>query len=132
MCIASFTALLNTLCQRGGKRRVEMWTCLYPVGWEGCPHQRPYKVLDWHPPSPPPALCRVQYIPTQSALFFLLLSISREAEFLDEIQTKVLRVFLLAIHSHLYSFALRFLFLQIMQKRKEENLIENHTPFPVV
>ncbi len=35
-----------------------------------------------------------------------------EAEFLDEIQTKVLRVFLLAIHSHLYSFALRFLFLQ--------------------
>jgi len=35
-----------------------------------------------------------------------------EAEFLDEIQTKVLRVFLLAIQSHLYSFALRFLFLQ--------------------
>jgi hypothetical protein len=35
-----------------------------------------------------------------------------EAEFLDEIQTKVSRVFLLAIHSHLYSFALRFLFLQ--------------------
>jgi hypothetical protein len=37
---------------------------------------------------------------------------STEAEFLDEIQTKVLRVFLLAIRSHLYSFALRFLFLQ--------------------
>jgi hypothetical protein len=35
-----------------------------------------------------------------------------EAEFLDEIQTKVLRVFILAIHSHLYSFALRFIFLQ--------------------
>ncbi len=33
-------------------------------------------------------------------------------EFLDEIQTKVLRVFLFVIHSHLYSFALRFLFLQ--------------------
>jgi hypothetical protein len=33
------------------------------------------------------------------------------AEFLDDIHTKVLRVFLLAIHSHLYSFALRFLFL---------------------
>jgi hypothetical protein len=33
-----------------------------------------------------------------------------EAEFLDEIQTKVIRVFLLAIHSHIYSFALRFLF----------------------
>jgi hypothetical protein len=37
---------------------------------------------------------------------------STEAEFLDEIQTKVLRVFLLVIHSHLYNFALRFLFLQ--------------------
>jgi hypothetical protein len=35
-----------------------------------------------------------------------------EAECLDEIKTKVLRVFLLAIHSHLYSFALRFLYLQ--------------------
>jgi hypothetical protein len=30
---------------------------------------------------------------------------STEAEFLDEIQTKVLRVFLLAIRSQLYSFA---------------------------
>ncbi len=38
-----------------------------------------------------------------------------EAEFLDEILTKVLRVILLAtvlIDSHLYSFALRFMFLQ--------------------
>jgi hypothetical protein len=35
----------------------------------------------------------------------------QEAKFLDKIQTKVL-VFLIAIHSHLYSFALRFLFLQ--------------------
>ncbi len=35
-----------------------------------------------------------------------------EAEFVDEIRTKVSRVFLLAIHSHLYSFALRFKFLQ--------------------
>ncbi len=35
-----------------------------------------------------------------------------EAKLLDEIQTKVSRIFLLAIHSHLYSFALRFLFLQ--------------------
>jgi hypothetical protein len=34
-----------------------------------------------------------------------------EAEFSDKIQTKILRVFLLVIHSHLYSFALRFLFL---------------------
>jgi hypothetical protein len=35
-----------------------------------------------------------------------------EAEFLDEIQTKALRVFLLAIHSQLNIFALRFIFLQ--------------------
>jgi hypothetical protein len=35
-----------------------------------------------------------------------------EAEFLDEIQTKVLRVFfLLAIHSPLCSFAVRFIFI---------------------
>jgi hypothetical protein len=34
------------------------------------------------------------------------------AEFLDEIQTKVLRVFLIAILSHLYSFSLRFILLQ--------------------
>jgi hypothetical protein len=32
-----------------------------------------------------------------------------EAEFLDEILTKVFRVFLLAVHSHINSFALRFL-----------------------
>jgi hypothetical protein len=35
-----------------------------------------------------------------------------EAEFLDEIQTKVFRVFLVAIHSHLSSFVLSSLFLQ--------------------
>jgi hypothetical protein len=35
-----------------------------------------------------------------------------EVKFLDEIQTKVLRVFLLAIQNHLHSFALRFHFLQ--------------------
>jgi hypothetical protein len=39
-------------------------------------------------------------------------TVCTEAKFLDKIQTKVLRVFLLAIHSHLESFALRFLFLQ--------------------
>ncbi len=33
-----------------------------------------------------------------------------EAEFLDEIQTKVLGVFILVILIHLYSFGLRFLF----------------------
>ncbi len=63
-----------------------------------------------------------------------------EARFFDEIQTKVWRVFLLAIHSHLYSFALRFIFLQTHStsysfsfgywlytvKEKEENPIENH------
>jgi hypothetical protein len=41
-----------------------------------------------------------------------LLYLYIEAKFLDEIQTKDLRIFLLAIQSHLYSFALRFLFLQ--------------------
>jgi hypothetical protein len=40
------------------------------------------------------------------------IEILTEAEFLDGIQTKVLRVFLLAIRSHPYSFALKFLFLQ--------------------
>ncbi len=40
---------------------------------------------------------------------------------------------------HLYSFALSFLFssnsrnlLQFLKRRKEENLIENHTSFPMV
>ncbi len=37
------------------------------------------------------------------------LSESTEAEFLDEIQTKVLRVFLLAITVTLYSFAMRLI-----------------------
>jgi hypothetical protein len=40
------------------------------------------------------------------------LLLGREPEFLDAIQKKVLRVFLLANHSHLYSFAVRFLLLQ--------------------
>ncbi len=67
-------------------------------------------------------------------------------EFLDEIQTKVFRVFILAIHSHLYSFALRFLFLKIHAKpltvsrgqflytvkAKGGKLIENHITFPMV
>jgi hypothetical protein len=35
-----------------------------------------------------------------------------EAEFMDKIQTKVLTVFLVAIHSQLHSLALKFLFLQ--------------------
>jgi hypothetical protein len=39
-------------------------------------------------------------------------SLKPEAEFLDEIQRKGFRGFLLAIQSRLLSFALRFLFLQ--------------------
>jgi hypothetical protein len=35
-------------------------------------------------------------------------TIVAEAEFLDKIHTRVFRVFLLAIQSHLYSFALRY------------------------
>jgi hypothetical protein len=34
-----------------------------------------------------------------------------DAKLLDEIQKKFLRVFLLVIHIHFYSFALRFIFL---------------------
>jgi hypothetical protein len=62
--------------------------------------------------------------------------------FLDEIQPKVLRVFPCYSQSHLYNFALRFLFLlthatsysfyssvTVHCRRKEKNLIENHTPF---
>ncbi len=46
--------------------------------------------------------------PTTASLDVAAIS---EVEFFDEIQTKVLRVFLLGIHSHLYSFPLKFLFL---------------------
>jgi hypothetical protein len=83
-----------------------------------------------------------------------------EAGFLDEIQTKVLRVFLLFIHSHIniyskltqpltvfsvkenggkperkpyplpYGFEIHTVF--FLKRRKEENLKENHTPFPMV
>jgi hypothetical protein len=52
----------------------------------------------------------IQYYSTLLTLLYTYLN--PEAESLDEIQAKVLRVFLLAIHSHLYSFASRFLFLQ--------------------
>jgi hypothetical protein len=60
-----------------------------------------------------------------------------EAEFLEEIQTKVLRVFHLVIHSHLYTLHLcleisissksRNL-LQFLYRRKEEKLIKNSLP----
>ncbi len=39
-------------------------------------------------------------------------SLCTEGKFLDEIHPKVLGIFLFAIHSHLYSFPLRFIFLQ--------------------
>jgi hypothetical protein len=67
-----------------------------------------------------------------------------EAEFLDEIQTKDLRVFLLAIHSYLFSFALRLIFFQThatsyslyssvtVLKEKGGTLDKNHAPFPIV
>jgi hypothetical protein len=69
-----------------------------------------------------------------------------EAEFLDEIQAKVLRVFLLAIHSKLYTALpleiyissnphnlLQFLAqLLYTVKEKGDNLIENHTPLSMV
>ncbi len=44
---------------------------------------------------------------------------SPEADFLDDIKTKVLRVFLLAIHSHLYSFAF-----EISISSNSRNLLE--------
>jgi hypothetical protein len=66
-----------------------------------------------------------------------------EAEFSDEIQTKVLRVFLLAIHSHAYSFALRFIFLQthatsysyctpVKEKGGKPDRKENNIPFAMI
>jgi hypothetical protein len=69
-----------------------------------------------------------------------------EAEVLDEIHTKILRVFLLAIHSHLYSFALGdFYFFKLTQpltvstvqllhtvKENGGKPDGNHNPFPMV
>jgi hypothetical protein len=86
-------------------------------------------------PSEPQLLCAHRYTLSTELFFISLRSLSvaarptyplrqrwwgkafrdrniTEAEFLEEIQTKVLRVFLLAIHSLLYSCALRLLFLQ--------------------
>jgi hypothetical protein len=69
-------------------------------------------------------------------------TVYQRGEFLDEIHTKVLRVFLLAIHSHLQRFAFFFKLTQPLKvsavqllytvKEKEENMIEKHTPFPMV
>jgi hypothetical protein len=76
-------------------------------------------------------------------LFELCADCNTEAEFLDEIQTKVLKVLLLAIHCHFYSFALRFIFFKLTQpltvstihllytlKKKGGKTDENHTPLP--
>jgi hypothetical protein len=64
-----------------------------------------------------------------------LKAVKPEAKFLDEIRTKVLRVFLLVIHSHLYSFALRFLFLQIHATSysfcKRERRKTDRKPYPL-
>jgi hypothetical protein len=51
---------------------------------------------------------KVKYIIPIDFLFLF----NPEAEFLDGISKKVFRVFLLAVQGHLYSFALRFIFLQ--------------------
>jgi hypothetical protein len=79
----------------------------------------------------------VPYLYSLPVLNSISTDMYNEAEFLDEIQTKVLRVFLLVIHSLIYSFALGFIIYISsnscnMQTIKEENLIENHTPFPTV
>ncbi len=54
-------------------------------------------------------------------------------------QTKVLRVFILAIHRHLYSFAFTqpltvstFHLLCTVKEKGEKNLIENHTTFNMI
>ncbi len=58
------------------------------------------------------ALLAVYIMARNNASQTYLSCMSSEAEFLNEIQTKVFRVFHPAIHSHRYSFALRYLFLQ--------------------
>ncbi len=53
-----------------------------------------------------------------STFYLLVLNLfvmTLEAEFFDEIQTKVFEVFLLAIHRHVYRFALRFYFFKLTQ-----------------
>jgi hypothetical protein len=72
--------------------------------------------------------CRLKYRAREST--------PPEAKLSDEIQTKVLRVFLLIIHNHLYSFALRFLFLKTHAtsssfcKEKEEKPDGKPHPLP--
>jgi len=60
-----------------------------------------------------------------------------EAEFLDKVQTKVLRVFLLAIHSHLYNFAensrnlLCISTVQLLYTVKEKGGNPDRKPYPL-
>jgi hypothetical protein len=74
---------------------------------------------------------------------FNLILACPDAEFLDVIGTKILRVFRLAINSHLYGFAVKFIFLQshatltvstvLLQytvNEKGGKPARNHTPFP--
>jgi hypothetical protein len=59
----------------------------------------------------------------------------QEVEFLDKIQTKVLRVFLFVIHSYLYSFARDFYFCKLTQpltvSLKEKGGKPDRKPFPL-
>ncbi len=59
-------------------------------------HCLDHAVAGWYPPPPPGDIDTVVHSPLTLSL------IPAEAEFLDVIGTKVFRVFLLAIHSHLY------------------------------
>ncbi len=51
-------------------------------------------------------------------IFLLVSGFGNTCKYMEEIQTKVLRVFLLAIHNHLYSFAYRFYFCKLTQPLK--------------
>ncbi len=59
-----------------------------------------------------PGLSKTHTERCQQTSYRCVFKIESGAEFLDKIQTKDLRIFLIAIHSHLNSFALRFLFFQ--------------------
>jgi hypothetical protein len=58
--------------------------------------------------------------------FPLLDPLRAEAEFLDKIQTKILRVFLLFTVTYLYSYAVRFLFLKT--HATSYIFLQTHTP----
>ncbi len=68
-----------------------------------------------------------------TAFVCILFVNSPEAEFWDEIQTKVFGVFPFAIHSHLTQ-PLTVSTVQLLYtvKKKRGKLERNHTPFPMV